>query len=449
MYQQIIKKLYFWSYKIFAGSNVETYYNYLNKAQWDSFEVNQKRQAERLCLLLKHSLEQVPYYKHVGMKNKITISQNDIFNDIKKFPILTKEVLRKEFNNLYAKTKGVTYKNTSGGSTGEPVLFLQDKEMRDWGRAAKILFDEWAGRKIGEKKIILWGSERDVLYDKKGAKRIFIEKVLREKLLNTFCMNTQKMENYVNAINSFKPSLILSYTSSMQELIAFIKKEHLTVFSPKAVMTSAGVLSEELRKEIYNIFRCSIFNRYGSRETSAIACECEQSGGLHVIPDIIYFEIVNDVGQEVRPGESGDIIITLLTNFTMPLIRYKIGDRATKSSENRCVCRRGWPTINNIIGRSVDVFTNEQGDKIDGEYFTHLFYFKDGIEKFQVVQKNYNLIIINLVIDDKKLPQNFKEEITQKIKTVMGNKCELQFNFVDKIDPSPSGKYLYTISEVK
>ncbi|MFA5349138.1 MAG: hypothetical protein WC309_02065 [Candidatus Paceibacterota bacterium] len=447
MFQKIIENLYFGLYKILKNSNTKRYYQYLKYSQWDSLEKNKERQKEKLYNLLRYALSEIPYYQQLRQEKNIKISRNTVFSDIKTFPILTKEIIRERKDDLYNKNSKKFFENTSGGSTGEPVIFFQDKKMRDWGRAAKIIFDEWASRKIGERKISLWGSEKDIFFHRKNFKNIFIGLFLKEKLLNSFKMGPNEMTEYIRIINSFKPNLVLSYVSSMEELIKFITNNNFKITPPRAVMTSAGVLSDDIRNDIHKVFNCPVFNRYGSRETSAISCDCEKHDGLHVIPDILYFEIVDEDGKEVKPGENGYILITLLTNFTMPLIRYKIGDRATSSIEN-CPCRRGWPIIKNIVGRTVNVFTTSEGEKIDGEYFTRLFYFIDGVKRFQIIQKDYNLIEINIVSEKEALTPEILKDITDKIKLVMGKFCSINFNFLDKIEPSPSGKYLYTISEI-
>ena len=81
----------------------------------------------------------------------------------------------------------------------------------------------------------------------------------------------------------------------------------------------------------------------------------------------------------------------------MPLIRYKIGDMAVYT-ENRCSCGRGLPLIKDIVGRDVDLFINNRNELIDGEYFTHLFYLKDWVKAFQVIQEEYKEIKILVVL---------------------------------------------------
>jgi phenylacetate-CoA ligase len=194
-----------------------------------------------------------------------------------------------------------------------------------------------------------------------------------------------------------------------------------------------------------------VFNCYGSREVSDMACNCEKDEGLHLIPAIHYLEIVDDEGRQMKPGTPGNIIVTLLTNYTMPLIRYQIGDRGILS-EKACSCGRGFPLLKKVEGRIRCIFRNKQGDLIDGGVFIRLFYFRENIKQFQVIQDSLEKITINLVLKDKKqlkiIEKDF-QEISESIKKIMRNNITIKYNLADVINTSPSGKYEYVFSKVK
>jgi len=133
----------------------------------------------------------------------------------------------------------------------------------------------------------------------------------------------------------------------------------------------------------------------------------------------------------------------------MPLIRYKIGDRGILTNKSKCACGREGQILDKVLGRNVDAFKNRDGTLIDGEYFTHLLYFRDWVWKFQVIQKSYSHVVFNIVQSDLKYEQKEFDEIIAKTKLVMGDDCIVEIQLVDAITPSASGKYRYTISEVQ
>jgi len=199
------------------------------------------------------------------------------------------------------------------------------------------------------------------------------------------------------------------------------------------------------------VFQAPLFNCYGSREVGSMACNCKKSPGLHLIPDIHYLEILDNNGKEVKQGEAGNIIVTLLTNYTMPLIRYKIGDIGILSEKN-CQCGRELPLLEKVIGRINCRFKNKFGDFINAGLFYSIFYFKENIRQFQVIQETTESILINLILIEKnklKEMDKFFKENNQKIRKIIGHKISIKYNIVNEIEPSPSGKYMHVFSKVE
>jgi phenylacetate-CoA ligase len=445
--RNIIIPLY-WKY--INPSKVLTYFQRLQESQWLSLKENRWLQQKKLFALLDYACRHIPYYKQLINDHHLSFSEATIFEDIKRFPILTKETIRNHFNELYRFRDKTYYRNTSGGSTGEPVAFYQDREYQDWANATKSLFNEWAGRKLGDPMLKLWGSLPDTPGSVQGIKGYLRQQVSGITTLNTYTVTEKDMYKHVQKINKIKPRLILAYTNSIEGLTRFIQEHHLSVYSPPAIMTSAGVLYPEVKAKIEEVFHTTVFNRYGSREVSDIACSCEKDEGLHIIPAIHYLEIVDDAGRQVNYGKSGNIIVTSLTNYTMPLIRYQIGDRGVLS-DKVCSCGRGFPLLEKIEGRINSSFRNKQGDFIN-EGFIRLFYYRKNIKQFQVIQESLEKITVNLVLRDKEQLKVMKKdlrEITVSIKKIMKSDVIVGYNLVEMISPSPSGKFMYVFSKVK
>ncbi len=426
------------------------YFKDYRKNQWNSLEVNEQNQKEMLYSLLKYSIEKIPYYKKLAEEKNIVISKEKILNDLKKFPIMTKAVLKNEFddlNNLDNKTSW--FYDYSGGSTGEPTKVILDKKYNEHSSAVNMLHFEWAGCNYGDPVVQLWGSRRDILQEKEKLSQKVSEWIRSVYILNSFSMNNELMKDYIGFINKKKPKMILAYVNSIDELSKFILKNNIKVHSPFSIMTSAGILYPEFRRNIERAFRCSVFNRYGSREAGSMASQCERHEGLHVSIFTHYLEILNDKLEDCKEGEMGNIYVTSLVNYSMPLIRYKIGDMALYT-EKKCSCGRGLPIIKSIIGRDMDVFKTRDGKIIDGNFYVHFVgvaHNNGSIEKFQVIQKDYDLIQIKAVINDADLFETAKKDIEDSFKKIMGNDCEIIWEEVEDIPPLNSGKYRYTIRE--
>ena len=439
----------YWNY--IRRLNTLKYYEKLRNLQWNTMEKNREIQQKKLHMLIKYANQNIPYYKRMIKEDNIEFTEDTIFDDIKKFPVLTKELIRKHFDELYIFKDNTYYRNTSGGSTGKAVVFYQDKEYLDWANATKRLFNEWAGRRIGDPMIKLWGSLRDILEGGQGFKGYLRQQISGVTILNSYRINEREMYEYVKRINNIKPRLLLAFPNSIDELARFIQKHHLSIYSPPAIMTSGGLLYPEVQARIKEVFQAPVFNRYGSREVGDIACNCEENQGLHVIPNIHYIEILNNREKEVKTGEIGEIVITSLTNYSMPLIRYKIEDRGILSKDE-CSCGRGFPLLEKVEGRIRSMFRNKQGDLIESGVFIRLFYFRDNVKQFQVIQESLDQMTINLVLKDKQKLKVVKKdfrEIGEVTKVIMGDDTKIKYKIVNEIKHSPSGKYLYTFSKIK
>jgi len=440
---------FYWKY--IKRSNLLNYYQELKIHQWNTIEENKEIQRKKLYKLIDYASQNIPYYQRIIQDYDIQFSEDTIFDDIKKFPLLTKEVIRNHFDELYKFRDRTYFLNHTSGSTGEPAIFYQDRYFREWRDATKIFFDEWAGRKIGQPMILLWGAVQNILKERRGIKAYLKQQLYAVITLNSYRMTEKKMYDYVRKINSIKPCLIYAYTNSIDELARFIQDHHLTIYSPGAIMTTAGVLFPEIKKKVEKVFDSPLFDIYGSNETGGIACNCEKNEGLHLMPDLHYVEILDDNSREVNPGEPGEIVVTLLSNYTMPLIRYTTEDRGILS-EKVCSCGRGLPLLEKVEGRILNMFRNKEGDLISSGYFVSLIYLRDYVKKFQIIQKTVDYIVINLVLKDNQKIQEVKkdfENINKKIKLVMGDETKIEYNIVDKIEPTKAGKHMYAFSQVE
>lgn len=440
------KYLYFSGHRL-AGVRVDREYSRL--LQEDRSADADAIVKARLSALLAHCEGNVPIYAEM-MKRAPGTFHEDPVAYLRHLPILDKTIIRAKSDLLVSRDLGRRKWrfNTSGGSTGEPIRLIQDQAFWDRISAIQLLSFRWAGREIGDPAVWVWGSERDILAATTGWKMRIIRSLANDTLLNAFRMTPEQMRSFLRTLNTRRPRLIIAYAQALYELARFALREGISVTPQHAVMTSAGTLYPFMRETIEDVFACKVFDRYGSREVGDIACECEAHSGLHVFPWGSYVEIVDDSGIPVPDGSEGNIVVTSLNNYAMPLIRYAIGDRGIRSDRRECRCGRRGIILEKIVGRSVDTFRKEDGTLVDGEYFTHLLYFRDWVVKFQIVQKGYRHILYRIVKADSADVGTALDDIREKTRVLMGSDCRVEFEFTDTIAPSPSGKFRYTLSEV-
>jgi len=421
--------------------------------QTQTYEANLVHQNELLSRILSHAAKHVPYYRKMFSQANIKDISKLTSDSIKDLPFLDKDIIRNNFEDLKS-TDWQSRKprvNSSGGSTGQPVKLIQDQNYRNFSAASRLLFDEWSGYHLGMGQAWLWGSERDLL---KGNEKLRhrISRWLRNELwLNTYKMNAEDIELYIDKINKFKPKQLLAYAESAYDFALHIKKDKHIVDIP-AIMTSAGTLHPHMRKAIEEAFGAPVFNRYGSREVSGLACDCSFHEGLHICMPTHFIEILREDGTPTDYEEPGEVVVTLLTNYAMPLIRYRIGDTAAWKN-GACQCGRGWPVLSNVFGRTTDRFKTRNGSVIDGRALGRLIWRNNFVRRYQIIQRTYDHVLFNVVplantsIEDPKMVALINQ-IKFEAKAIMGPNTKIDFNWVDNIPPTASGKYKYLISEI-
>jgi phenylacetate-CoA ligase len=410
-------------------------------------------QEKNLKKLILHVYKNVPYYR--GIFEKINIINNNNV-DLSKFhdiPILTKKNVNEHLKDLTSSdynTRKWEY-NFSGGSTGEPTRFIQDIHYNRWVNATNhFYYNDMLGiNDIHCKKIILWGSPQDLFKGNVGIKAKIGIWLSNTIFLNSFKMSESDMIKYLQTINHCKPDLLRGYAGSLFELCRFAERKNIKINSQKILISSAETLTNDMREKIETVFGTKVNDFYGSRETASIAGEC-RNRSMHIFSFNNYIEIVDKNSKPVKEGEDGRIIVTNLHNYSMPFLRYEIGDMAKLGSTD-CICENFLPTLKKIYGREEQQFITKDGKIVIGYYFVHLIGVvlnKGYIKKFQVIQEDYEKIKI-LAVLDKGLPVSERKEIEQKIKLQMGEECRVLWEFVDDIPIMKSGKFLYTKSFVK
>jgi phenylacetate-CoA ligase len=407
---------------------------------------------KKLRILLYNAWSNVPYYRRILQDCSVVIDGKVDFSRFTEIPVLTRQIIKTKGDTLHnnrKKRRGV-FVNHSGGSSGEPVTFLQDRLYSAWNVANTMYYKTFAGQKTGDVELRLWGSQRDLLEGTESTTIRLRNWLYNRKELNAFIMTPEKMTKYVEQINSCRPGWIEAYAQPMAELARFIKQNNMKVYFPRGVLTSAGTLYPQMRQLIEDVFDCKVYNRYGSREAGGIACSCGKQAGLHVSVWNTFVEILDNKFKPVPPGQIGKVYVTTLNNHTMPLIRYDIGDMAVWQ-DKPCQCGRTTPILANVVGRSTEVFRTRDGRIIPAELFIHFIgvVFNAGyINKFQVIQRDYQKILIRVVVNNQEQFQSFKERIVSLVQNVMGINCLVEFESVGDIKPLANGKFLYTICEV-
>ena len=442
MYQNAFSKYFFPVYKpeIFRPYQAYSDNLLLSSAQLLALQ-NDKLQA-----LLQHAHQKVPYYRQQWRELGVELSNLNDVASLASLPVLEKKDIVANFDEISAnEILENTYIKATGGSTGDPFRFRVDYQSDELRQAIMWRGYGWLGAGLGCRSLYLWGADVGAVGLRQKVKNSLYHRLYNRRMLNSFKMEIGNLKQYVDEINRYKPEALVAYVNPLVVLAKEILAKGYKIHSPVTILTGAEPLYEFQRELIEKAFSCKVFNTYGCREFMLIAAECAVQNGLHINMDHLVVETVDDNNQPVR-GEPGDLLITDLSNYGMPFIRYRNGDRAILS-DRQCECGNPLPLIEKIEGRKLDCIKTTQGKTIPGEIFPHLLKEVKGIDRFQLVQNSYETIDL-LIVANKLFVEEDRAFIELEIGKYTQGELVINFVFVNQIPLTPSGKQRVTICNV-
>jgi len=365
-------------------------------------------------------------------------------------PMLTKNDVRQHlYFDIMSENhnKDEVQRITTSGSTGEPFVCYADRAQLEFRWAATLRSQEWTGYRFGDPCVRLWhqtlGMSKSQVWKEKADAAF-----TRRKFVPVFEMTEAGLMGIVREISDWRPTLLDGYAEALNLLGQFIKTHDGLVNRPTAIMSSAQMLPAGSRAVIEEAFGCKVYDKYGSREFSGIAYECEAHKGHHVVAEGYIVEVLRD-GRPARPGEVGEVVVTDLNNFCMPFIRYRIGDLAEAMDPNEaCECGRGLPRLGNIEGRVQSIIQGTEGRFLPGTFFAH--FLKDyeyAFKLFQVVQEQPGAMTF-LVVKGSRFSDDVLHEVLRTFRQYLGETMKIDVQFVDDIAMVRTGKRLASVSRI-
>jgi len=404
---------------------------------------------QRLRAILQHAYENIPYYRKSFDAAGVLPGDIQTEDDLLRLPVLEKRQLQGHLDELVVPNwpKDNIMLDQTGGSTGTPVQYYCSLDRRMSREAATYRHNRWVGWDICDKSAAIWGTSRDFTPPKKMLSHIHSAVLNRQIMFNTAVFNESDALAFNERLKKYRPKCILGYANALVVFARMLQEYNVVAYSPYSIVSSAEILTPENRKLVENAFGCKVFNRYGSRETSVIASECDQREGLHVMAEGLHIELVVD-GRHARPGELGEILVTDLLNLPMPLIRYRIGDTASWSDET-CSCGRGLPMLAQLNGRVTDFLVTDNGSLCSGASLTALVVaYRPTLKQVQIYQERQGEILFRIASGkDKPIPNEDLDFIREKSAIYLGKDTKVEFEFVDEIPKTASGKSLFSISK--
>ena len=417
----------------------------INETQWWSKERLDNLQFHRLKALLIHCKNNVPYYTDLFNSIGFNPEKSFTFDEFKKIPVCTKDILRQNFDRLKAiniREYQPRFK-TTGGSTGQPINYTIDFKSHSYLAANNLrVWSVGSDYTIGDKFITI--AHGSLMPKHNTLKNKFYFLFQNSILITSYHLNEERLTEAIIIINNSTAKFIYGYSSSIFMIAKFARAKNIKIMSKlQAIFTTSDMLYKNQRELIEEVFGVKVFDSYGCPESGIVSFECHEHNGYHLNQESSYVEILSPDNEGL-----GKIISTPLLNYAKPLIRYETGD-VGKYSHNKCECGRWLPKITQLGGRIRDFVILEDGRYIHGAFFNHFkpFYNNDWIDEYQIIQKAYDHLLIK--ITPRRTPtEKDKEIIVSELKKGLLPTIKIDFD-LNGVQYTSGGKFRLIISEVQ
>lgn len=416
-------------------------------------------QNRKLQKLVQHCYATVPYYTQLFDSLGIKPEQIKCRQDLEVLPVLTKQIIRDNYDNLFstAVSPNRLRKSSTGGSTGTPLKFCTDSDEWSSWKASTLRAWKWYGLNLGDKIFSLGGSSINKKKELLSFKGLYDRIIMRNFKYSSADVTDECMQRNYEEFVRLKPQAMRGYGSALYIFARYIEKMNLPLPQIKVVLTTGEVLMPEYRRKIEQVFRAPLYDAYGAGDGGILSHECLEHKGFHITEEACVIEITDKQGHVLPDGEVGFVCTTDLDNYVFPFLRYHVGDMAYIKQE-KCACGRASRLIGEVMGRAGRLMYNKQGVPISPTVLPMMFYPElnyhnpefqkvyNKIDKFQIRQDAEGDICILLKLKD---PTESHEQFDYVVTNYRNHfvDSDVALKFVDEIPTLPSGKEDYCVSE--
>ncbi|MEP7119265.1 MAG: hypothetical protein ABI880_16880, partial [Acidobacteriota bacterium] len=406
-------------------------------------------QDERLREVVAHAYATVPFYRTRFDALRLTPADIRGRADLPKIPLLTKDDIRKHFDELRSTAVPAAEMRSghTSGTTGTPLTVGYDQDTVWMTYAVFDRHYRWANLKLernGDRIAVARGnvivplSQREAPYWRFNRRQ-------NQMLLSSFHMSRQTLPAYFEALRKFQPAVLDGYPSTLYLLAKYLETRGET-FPLRAAVTSSETLYGFQREAIERSFQCRVFDYFALAERAVFSGECQRHEGHHVAMEYGVAEVTSDAGMPLSRGETGRLVGTTLHNRAMPLLRYETNDMTAMRAAS-CSCGRGLELMEDVTTKAEDVLTLKDGRLISPSVLTHPFKPLDCIEGSQIVQTSPDAITVRLIPGDR-YTDAMTVHLVKELKARLGQDVSVEVQFVDQLETSPNGKFKWVISKV-
>jgi phenylacetate-coenzyme A ligase PaaK-like adenylate-forming protein len=434
MYSNILKYAILPIADISMNTSISSSYRRIKNLEKYSPRAITEWQNEQLRRLLHHAFDHTSYYREVFLNAGLRPDDVRSINDLNKLPVLTKQDIRGKFKDMVASniTSIPHQKSSTGGSTGDPLVYLLDHGSWSFTTANTIVNWERIGYRYGDLFIALGSTSLYVNKSPSIKHKIYYR--LKNKIgLNGINMSDEVCRDYIKLIKEKRIRFIYGYASSIY-LLAKYAKEHNQKLDLCACFPTSEVLRDTFRDTIQESFGCEIIDSYGAND-GGVSAFAHKKG---------FFEVgYNCLVRVENPDKNGTgpALLTDLFNYAMPLINYKLGDDIQiREIKDRKYDYNG-QIVNKVLGRTSDIIQLGNGRSLTGPGFTILF--KNLPVEYYCIEKNGKNSVKCSIVKLSGFGKAHEDLIKETFYKQIGKDAKFAIEYTNTIPTTKTGKRAY------
>jgi phenylacetate-CoA ligase len=402
----------------------------------------ERAQRRRLRSIVRYAYRHVPYYRET--MDDLGLRPDDIRTvaDLERLPLIDRAQLQRDPLRFTSRARPLDryFKTQTGGSSGAPVTIFRDplslRGVAHNERAAAVA-----------RKLVGKGRRLRVLnITSPASPSVRVRAAVNGRILLPTSLRMQRRQlslldtpaEALATINEFQPQLVTSYGSYLEALFLHVHHSGAEFHRPEVVVYSADALSDPARRLIQSM-GVEVLAVYSSVEASAAGFECEAHQGMHLNCDLYPLRIVDEAGEELPDGVTGQVVASNLVNRGTVLLNYRLGDVASKLQRS-CPCGRSLPLLSFLEGRVGDWIVTRSGERMHPQGIRSLFTKEEEVWRYQVEQRTLSHFAVKLVAPPRCDRQRLEMRLAGKFVERLGEGTTIEVSFVEDLPRTRRGK---------
>lgn len=414
----------------------------LEKAQWLPAEELAAHRRSRLQRLLARAAD-APYYREVLRDSGITDPRLIELHQLEKLPFLDRQVIAQHGLDAFLTVpRSGLVSATTSGSTGTPGQFLRSRLEEAEYPARKRRAYAAFGCGAFDRQISLAAPNQ---VERAGPVALLRKMGVLNRVERLAA--SAPPELVLERVRALAPGLITGYAGAIEALAEHVLATGARIRPPRAVFCMAMDVTDHCLAVTERAFRAPAVDVYVTNEFGVIAWSCPvRRDLLHVNDDAFLVEVVGPDGKPVPPGTQGELVVTSLSLTAMPLIRYRMGDIATRVP-GPCECGRGLGLLTRLQGRTAHAIRRADGGLIVTPLITNLFgraKAYEWVRQFQVREETGRRL--RVLLEARQPPSETQRNmLAQLLESGVGSDFQIVFELVDRVPPAPNGKLQFLV----